>query len=78
MKGVAAAGAAFLLAGCAAYGGYGLQPGARLEDVERIMGPPAMIFRGVPLKPPHCWIRSENSRRAIPASLGSLTPACCR
>jgi len=42
MKGVAAAGAALLLAGCAAYGGYGLQPGARLEDVERIMGPPAM------------------------------------
>jgi hypothetical protein len=37
---------AMLLAGCASYGGTGLKPGeARLEDVQRLMGPPAMRWQ---------------------------------
>ena len=34
--------AASLLAGCAAYDGFGLQPGSRIEDAEQLMGVPAM------------------------------------
>lgn len=38
--------AAFALAGCASYGGGGLRPGeARVEDVLRAMGPPAMRWQ---------------------------------
>ncbi|MBZ0096023.1 MAG: outer membrane protein assembly factor BamE [Sulfuricella sp.] len=38
--------AALLLAGCAAYSGGGLKPGeARLEDVLRVMGQPAMRWQ---------------------------------
>ena len=34
-----------VLAGCASYAGYGLQPGASSEDdVRRVMGTPAMVF----------------------------------
>ena len=37
---------AMLLAGCASYGGRGLKPGAaRLEDVQGLMGPPAMRWQ---------------------------------
>lgn len=37
---------ALVLAGCAAYSGSGLKPGeARLEDVLRVMGPPAMRWQ---------------------------------
>ena len=31
-----------LLVGCAAYDGFGLQPGSRIEDAEQLMGVPAM------------------------------------
>ena len=34
--------AAGLLVGCAAYDGFGLQPGSRIEDAEQLMGVPAM------------------------------------
>lgn len=35
-----------LLAGCASYGGSGLRPGeARLEDVQTLMGPPALRWQ---------------------------------
>jgi hypothetical protein len=35
-----------LLAGCASYGGSGLKPGAaRLDDVQAVMGPPAMLWQ---------------------------------
>jgi hypothetical protein len=38
--------ATVLLAGCASYGGSGLKPGeARVEDVESLMGPPAMRWQ---------------------------------
>jgi hypothetical protein len=38
--------AAVLLAACASYGGSGLKPGvARLEDVQAVMGPPAMRWQ---------------------------------
>jgi hypothetical protein len=37
---------AMLLAGCASYGGAGLKPGeAGIEDVQRLMGPPAMRWQ---------------------------------
>jgi hypothetical protein len=37
---------AFLLASCATYSGSGLKPGeARLDDVLRVMGPPAMRWQ---------------------------------
>jgi hypothetical protein len=35
-----------LLAACASYSGFGLKPGeARLDDVQRVMGPPAMRWQ---------------------------------
>jgi len=36
---------ALVLAACASYGGYGLQPGTSTEDdVRRVMGTPALVF----------------------------------
>jgi hypothetical protein len=74
-----------LLTGCASYSGHGLQPGvSRIDDVERLMGPPAMRWKetdgGETLAYPrgpsgyHTYIASVNAQGTLTSLMNVLEP----